>query len=133
MGDGRPRKLTAIMAADIAAYSALMGANEEATVRDLKSHQSVILPMISSFGGPVIDTAGDGILAEFSSVLNAVNGGNVQGLPRVSRCRLIEESPAVAAGQVSEPRGHHPWSGGRVGPMARYARHRGQSARDGCE
>ena len=38
----------------------------------LKGHQSIILPMISDFGGRVIDTAGDGILAEFASVLNAV-------------------------------------------------------------
>src|ERR1700730_1058032 len=67
------RKLAAVLAGDIAGYSGLMGADEEATVRDLKSHQSVILPMIAGFGGRVIDTAGDGILAEFASVLNAVN------------------------------------------------------------
>jgi TolB-like protein/class 3 adenylate cyclase len=66
------RKLVAILAADIAGYSALMGADEEATVQDLKAHQSVILPMIPEHGGRVIDTAGDGILAEFASVLNAV-------------------------------------------------------------
>ena len=72
MTDQYSRKLAAIMAADIAGYSALMGNDEEATVRELKGHQCVILPMIPSFGGRVIDTAGDGILAEFSSVLNAV-------------------------------------------------------------
>ncbi len=67
------RRLAAVLAADIAGYSGLMGADEEATVRDLKAHQSVILPMIATFSGRVIDTAGDGILAEFASVLNAVN------------------------------------------------------------
>ena len=66
------RRLTAILAADIAGYSALMGENEIDTVTALKGHQSIILPMISDFGGRVIDTAGDGILAEFASVLNAV-------------------------------------------------------------
>jgi adenylate cyclase len=66
------RRLAAILAADIAGYSALMGADEDATVRDLKAHQSVILPMIKEHGGRIIDTAGDGILAEFASVLNAV-------------------------------------------------------------
>jgi TolB-like protein/class 3 adenylate cyclase len=66
------RKLTAILAADIAGYSALMGADEERTVRDLKGHQAAVLPMIDEFGGRVIDTAGDGILAEFPSVVNAV-------------------------------------------------------------
>jgi len=40
------RKLAAILAADIAGYSALMEANEEATVRDLKAHQAVVLPLI---------------------------------------------------------------------------------------
>jgi adenylate cyclase len=64
--------LAAILAADIAGYSALMRTNEEATVRDLKAHQAVILPMITEHGGRVIDTAGDGILAEFASVVNAV-------------------------------------------------------------
>ncbi len=66
------RRLAAILAADIAGYSALMGADEEATVRDLKAHQSVILPIVRENSGRVIDTAGDGILAEFASVLNAV-------------------------------------------------------------
>jgi class 3 adenylate cyclase len=66
------RRLTAILAADIAGYSALMGENEIGTLAALKGHQSIILPMIVGFEGRVIDTAGDGVLAEFSSVLNAV-------------------------------------------------------------
>lgn len=69
---GHPRKLAAILAADIAGYSALMGADEARTVNDLKAHQAVLLPLISAHGGRVIDTAGDGILAEFGSVVNAV-------------------------------------------------------------
>jgi adenylate cyclase len=48
--------LAAILAADIAGYSALMGSDEEATVRDLKAHQAVILPMIGENGGRVIAT-----------------------------------------------------------------------------
>src|SRR5437868_9738140 len=66
------RRLAAILAADIAGYSALMGADEARTVRDLKAHQAVVLPMIAQFAGRIIDTAGDGILAEFGSVVNAV-------------------------------------------------------------
>jgi len=66
------RRLSAILAADIAGYSALMGADEGRTVRDLKGHQGVVLPMVGEFGGRIIDTAGDGILAEFPSVVNAV-------------------------------------------------------------
>jgi adenylate cyclase len=66
------RRLAAILAADIAGYSALMGADEARTVSDLKGHQAVVLPLVGEFGGRVIDTAGDGLLAEFPSVLNAV-------------------------------------------------------------
>jgi len=66
------RRLTAILAADIAGYSALMSANETSTVADLKGHQAVVLPMIAQFGGRIIDTAGDGLFAEFVSVVNAV-------------------------------------------------------------
>jgi adenylate cyclase len=72
MIERQQRRLAAILAADIAGYSALMGTDEEAKVRDLKAHQAVILPMVSQHGGRIIDTAGDGILAEFASVVNAV-------------------------------------------------------------
>lgn len=72
MADLAQRRLAAILAADIAGYSALMGANEARTVRDIKGHQAVVLPMIGGHGGRIIDTAGDGILAEFPSIVNAV-------------------------------------------------------------
>ena len=66
-----PRRLAAILAADIAGYSRLMHEDEAATVRDLKAHQSVILPLVGRHGGRIIDTAGDGIMAEFPSVIGA--------------------------------------------------------------
>ncbi len=72
MPESESRRLAAILAADIAGYSALMGADEARTVRDLKGHQAVVLPMVADFRGRIIDTAGDGILAEFASVVNAV-------------------------------------------------------------
>src|SRR5881397_2586396 len=65
------RRLAAILAADIAGYSRLMHEDEAATVRDLKAHQNVILPLIGQHGGRIIDTAGDGIMAEFPSVIGA--------------------------------------------------------------
>jgi class 3 adenylate cyclase/pimeloyl-ACP methyl ester carboxylesterase len=65
------RRLAAILAADIAGYSRLMGEDEAATVRDLKAHQAVVMPLVGRYGGRIIDTAGDGILAEFPSVINA--------------------------------------------------------------
>jgi formylglycine-generating enzyme required for sulfatase activity/class 3 adenylate cyclase len=66
------RRLSAILAADIAGYSRLMGVDDARTVRDLKGHQAVVLPIVGDFGGRIIDTAGDGILAEFASVVNAI-------------------------------------------------------------
>src|SRR5262245_9615913 len=86
------RKLAAILAADIAGYSALMEANEEATVRDLKAHQAVILPMIAKHGGRIIDTAGDGILAEFGSVVNAAECAVAIQRTMAERNSDVEES-----------------------------------------
>ena len=73
------RRLAAILAADIADYTALMSADEEATVRDLKAHQAVILPMAAELGGRIIDTAGDGSLAEFGSGNNGRLAAFVSG------------------------------------------------------
>jgi adenylate cyclase len=79
------RRLSAILAADIAGYSRLMGVDEARTVRDLKGHQAVVLPMVGDFGGRIIDTAGDGILAEFASVVNAIKCAVVSGMSKSSQ------------------------------------------------
>src|SRR5215469_7442038 len=49
-----------------------MRTDEARTVSDLKAHQAVLFPMVADFGGRIIDTAGDGILAEFASAVKAV-------------------------------------------------------------
>ena len=66
------RKLAAILSADIAGYSTLMGADEEGTVRKLREVREAVLPIIERFAGRIIDLAGDGILAEFPSAVRAV-------------------------------------------------------------
>ena len=66
------RRLAAILAADVAGYSRLMGRNEEETVRELEAHQAVILPLIAKHGGSIINIAGDGIVAQFPSAVRAV-------------------------------------------------------------
>jgi adenylate cyclase len=91
MPESQSRRLTAILAADIAGYSALMGADEARTVRDLKGHQAAVLPMVGELGGRIIDTAGDGILAEFPSVVNAV------------RCALAIQSRMAERNAAIEP------------------------------
>ena len=67
------RKLAAILAADIAGYSRLMGADEEGTLARLKSlRRQLINPKITEHRGRIVRTSGDGILIEFSSVVEAV-------------------------------------------------------------
>jgi len=67
------RRLTAILAADVAGYSRLMGADEEGTHERLKAHlQELVNPKIAEHRGRVVKNTGDGMLAEFSSVVDAV-------------------------------------------------------------
>jgi adenylate cyclase len=71
--EGFKRKLAAILSADVAGYSRLMDDNEEATVGTLKTYRSAMTDLIQQFRGRVVDTTGDNVLAEFSSVVDAVN------------------------------------------------------------
>src|SRR5512147_1142515 len=67
------RRLAAILAADIAAYSRLMGIDEEGTLRQLKGHRKEIVdPKITEHRGRIVKTTGDGMLVEFASVVDAV-------------------------------------------------------------
>jgi class 3 adenylate cyclase len=67
------RKLIAILAADIEGYSRLMGTDEEGTLATLSAHRAVTDALIARHGGRICGTAGDSILAEFASVLAAVD------------------------------------------------------------
>ena len=69
---GFKRKLTSIFSADAVGYSRLMGKDEEATVRTLTSYRSVISTLIKQYNGTVIDSPGDNLMAEFVSVVDAV-------------------------------------------------------------
>ncbi len=66
------RKLTAILCADVFGYSRLMGESEEATLRTLSSHRKLIDSLIEQHHGRFVNSAGDSVLAEFASVVNAV-------------------------------------------------------------
>ena len=72
--EGFKRKLTAILSADVIGYSRLMRDDEEATVRDIAAHRVLISDIIQQHNGRVVDSPGDNILAEFASVVDAVNG-----------------------------------------------------------
>ena len=71
--EGFKRKLAAILSADVQGYSRLMDDDEEATVRTLTSHRNALIDLVQQFRGRVVDSPGDNILAEFSSVVDAVN------------------------------------------------------------
>src|SRR5512139_2949222 len=66
------RKLTAILSADVKGYSRLMGEDEEATLRTLNSYKEVMGSLIQQHRGRVVSTEGDRVLAEFASVVDAV-------------------------------------------------------------
>jgi adenylate cyclase len=67
------RRLTAILAADVAGYSRLMGADEEGTHERLKAHRRELFdPKIEEHRGRIVKTTGDGMLVEFPSVVDAV-------------------------------------------------------------
>ena len=67
------RRLTAILAADVAGYSRLMGADEEGTHERLRAHlQELVNPKIAEHRGRIVKNTGDGMLAEFASVVDAV-------------------------------------------------------------
>src|SRR5215831_4400076 len=74
------RRLAAILAADVAGYSRLMGADEEGTHERLKAHlRELIEPKIAEYRGRIVKNTGDGFLGEFASVIDAVRcGGEIQ-------------------------------------------------------
>jgi adenylate cyclase len=67
------RRLAAIMAADVAGYSRLMGVDEEGTLSALRAHRREIFdPKIAEYRGRIVKTTGDGLLVEYASVVDAI-------------------------------------------------------------
>src|SRR5713226_1265302 len=69
---GIERKLTAILSADVKGYSRLMGQDEVATIRTLTAYREVMATLIRQHRGRVVDSPGDNLLAEYASVVDAV-------------------------------------------------------------
>jgi adenylate cyclase len=84
------RKLTAIFAADVEGYSRLMNIDEVATLRTLAAHRVLMDGMIARHRGRIVSTAGDSVLAEFASVVDAV------------QC-AVEVQEALAEANAKEP------------------------------
>ena len=70
--EGFKRKLTAIFSADAVGYSRLMAEDEAATVKTMASYRKIMSSLIKQHRGRVVDSPGDNVLAEFSSVVDAV-------------------------------------------------------------
>jgi adenylate cyclase len=66
------RKLTTILSADAAGYSRMVRENEHATLETLKAYRLVMSELIAAYRGRVVSSSGDGLIAEFASVVNAV-------------------------------------------------------------
>jgi class 3 adenylate cyclase/site-specific recombinase XerC len=87
------RRLAAILAADVAGYSRLMGADEEGTLDRLKGHRRQLIdPKITEHRGRIVKTTGDGMLVEFASVVDAVRCAAEFQRAMVDRdCELAED------------------------------------------
>ena len=92
-GNRVERRLAAVLAADVAGYSRLMGADEVGTLNALKAHRrEVVDPAIAAHKGRIVKTTGDGLLIEFASAVDAVT------------CAMsIQEKMAERNGESSDP------------------------------
>jgi adenylate cyclase len=72
MQEGYRRKLTVILNADVEGYSRLMREDEEATIRTLTTYRGAMASLVQQYQGRVVDSPGDNLLAEFASVVDAV-------------------------------------------------------------
>jgi TolB-like protein/class 3 adenylate cyclase/tetratricopeptide (TPR) repeat protein len=87
-GERVERRLAAVLAADVAGYSRLMGANEEGTLARLKAvRKALVDPTIASYRGRIVKTTGDGMLVEFASAVDAARCG-----AEVQRCMAAQNA-----------------------------------------
>src|ERR1700758_5089663 len=101
------RRLTAILAADVAGYSRLMGVDEEGTHERLKAHLGQwVEPKIKDHRGRTVKNTGDGLLAEFASVVDAVRcatevqRGMIDREPELPETRRIRFRIGINLGDV---------------------------------
>src|SRR5215467_2090419 len=101
------RRLAAILAADVAGYSRLMGADEEGTLNRLRSIRAdVIDPKISEHRGRIVKTTGDGLLVEFTSVVDAlrcaseIQSAMAEGNATIAAEKCIEFRIGVHQGDI---------------------------------
>ncbi len=90
------RKLSAILSADVQGYSRLMGDDEIATVETITDYRETIISLVNQWKGRVVDSPGDNLLAEFASVVDAVQCAvEIQGVIRTKNEALPENRRMV--------------------------------------
>ena len=129
------RRLTAILAADVAGYSRLMGADEEGTHERLQAHlRELVNPKITEHRGRIVKNTGDGLLAEFPSVVDAVRcaaevqRGMIDREPRVRLLRPLNRPSLEYNGALKSFFGGNFWDSRSTGyklgnPDAEQAQH----------
>ncbi len=136
--EGVERKLTTILASDVVGYSRLMGEDEAGTLARLKSlRKELMLPKIAESRGRIVKLMGDGLLAEFPSVVEAVRcavdiqqdmGAREAGLPDDRRIRLrigVNLGDIIVHPTAPIQKGWHPEGGALLTRGARKNRRRG--------
>jgi TolB-like protein/class 3 adenylate cyclase/Tfp pilus assembly protein PilF len=92
-GERVERRLAAVLAADVAGYSRIMGADEEGTLKVLKAHRKeVVDPAIAAHKGRIVKTTGDGMLVEFASVVDAVT------------CAVVVQAKMAERNEATQPK-----------------------------
>ena len=87
------RRLAAIVAADVVGWSRLMGADEAGTLATLMAHRKELIdPKLAEYGGRIVKTTGDGVLAEFASAVDAVNCTTEIQAAMIERNKGVPES-----------------------------------------
>jgi adenylate cyclase len=87
------RRLAAIVCADVAGYSRMMGADEAGTQAAFKAHRSAIYPIILNHGGRLVKNTGDGFLLEFPSIVGAIDSA-------IAMQALMAEPPPCGSGHA---------------------------------
>ncbi len=98
------RRLAAILVADVAGCSAMVGRDEEGTIAAFKGCLEALAPIIGMHGGRVVKTMGDGLLVEYTSVVDAVV------LAQAMQRRIAERNRHLPAG-TSSPEVNWAWRG----------------------
>src|SRR5882724_12484018 len=91
------RKLAAIVAADVAGYSRLMGLDESGTLAALKAlRREIVDPAIARHGGRIVKTTGDGLLLEFATVVDAMRSVVEVQTEMSERCAAMLDDKRIA-------------------------------------